>query len=422
MVDYTPEFLALQQVLFGHKSTRVALFRVYMEEKLSETGKKQTSKIVLGVLQRYFSLSFECLNLLPYKQDSEEFLPPLILLYILRFYKQQDEKEILRCYLDTISSNRLLNEGKKDFTILSKAAEKPFLIPDEVKKNPYYYNSLTLEMPEFLLKRMSADFSPKAAFQVALSLKKKPTYFYFSKDEKEEGEEMKKVSLSFPLDCYRSSKKFSAQEVKEKKLIPSSYIEALSFSHLYVPSLMPKVLITGGQDGFEMLPLAFMVEECYDSQLDAVYQTETSYRAALDKKNAFRLKKIAVLQSDMKLLKTYLSYDGYDDVVYFGSDCKIGCARQKIGILPALKEEMLIKSKERQVEELLENARFVKEGGSLLFVNNGLEKVETQEVIDAFLSRRKDFIAMETRMVFPFEMDCDGGYYAILKRRVTKHD
>ncbi len=421
MVDYTPEFLALQQVLFGHKSTREALFRVYMEEKLSQTGKKQTSKIVLGVLWKYFSLSFECLSFLPYKQDSEEFLPPLILLYILRFYPQQDEKELERCYLDTIASNRLLNDGRNDFAVLSQAAKKSFLIPDEVKKNPFYYNSLTLEMPEFLLRRMSADFSPKAAFQVAMSLKKKTSYFYFSRNEKEE-EGMKKVSLSFPLDCYRSSKKLSVQEAKERKLIPSSYIEALAFSHLYVPPLMPKVLITGGQDGFEMLPLAFLVEECYDSQLDTAYETEISYRAALDKKNAFQLKKVHVLQSDSKLLKTYLSYDEYDDVVCFGRDCKIGCARHKIGILPSLKEEMLIKSKERQIEDLLENARFVKEGGSLLFVNNGLEKVETQEVIDTFLTRRKDFIAMETRMVFPFEMDSDGGYYAILKRRVTKHD
>lgn len=417
MTDYTPEYLALKEILFQQKKYRETIFKINMEEKLSQCGKKQMSENVLGVLRHYFCLSFECQNLLRYKKGSEEFVLALILLFELRYHSAADKNDMYRSYHDAFLKNRLFGEPKEDFQILLKASETAFVIPKTLQSNPYAYNSLSLEMPSFLLSMMSKEFSPKCAFEVSRFLHKKPSYFYVSPDKDIEGTE--KVELS-SMNLYRVGKPFSISEIKEKKIYPCGYVQMKAYSQLYIPRLTPKVLMTNLESGFQMIPIAKRVMESYDSELTAVFFDSLSYRSGEDVKHIFGLEKTKTVLSSITMMKTYVSYDKFDAVIHFGRDCKIGLARKEPSVLPSLDESLIQKSKERQLCDLLENSLYVKEGGSLLFINNSLDKAETKEVISAFLSQKKNFLLIEERMIFPNETNCDGGYYAILKRRVKK--
>ncbi len=427
MADYIPELYALISILSEQKSYGEALFKVYQEEQLSQAGKKKFTENVLGVLRHYFCLSFECLDLLPYRKDSEEHILSLIPLYELRYHKSVSENEIYACYHDAFMKERLMGDSRNNFKVLLEASKNPFKIPDEVKASPYLYNSLVLEIPDFFLKRISKDYGAQNALNIASYLHKK-VYNFFAptpsckQEELLSGDVFENVSLDDGSILYSTNKPISIREIKNKGLYPLGYLEALAYSKLPLPALQPKVLLSGLESGYQILPLCFKTLDIFESKIDAIYEDALSYRSAVDMMKKFRLKNAHIINTKLPLVKTYVKDHFYDVVVSFGRDCKIGLSRRMPSVLPCLRETDFLKSKKRQIADLLEMSTFVKDGGYLLFINHSLDKEESNEVVLSFLSQRKDFTTVNKEMVFPNIMDCDAGYYAILKRKNNQHD
>ena len=427
MADYIPELYALISILSEQKTYGEALFKVNQEEQLSQAGKKKFSENVLGVLRHYFCLSFECLDLLPYAKDSEEHILSLIPLFELRYHKDSNVDEIYACYHDAFMKERLMGDVKHNFKILLEATKKPFKIPDEVKSSPYLYNSLVLEIPDFFLKRLSKDYSAQNALNIASYLHKKSYNFFApaltcNQEELLSNDAFENVSLDDGSILYSTNKPVSIKEVRNKGLYPLGYLEALAYSKLPVPSLQPKILLTGLESGYQLLPLCLKTLDTFESKVDAIYQDALSYRGAVDVMKKYQLKNAHIINTKLSLIKTYVKDHYYDVVVSFGRDCKLGLARRMPSVLPCLREQDFLKSKKRQLEDLLEMSTFVKEGGHLLFINHALDKEESNEVISSFLSLRKDFTVVMKEMVFPNIMDCDAGFYAILKRKQNQND
>ncbi len=136
----------------------------------------------------------------------------------------------------------------------------------------------------------------------------------------------------------------------------------------------------------------------------------------------FQLKKSKAIESNLSLLKTYVQIEHFDLVVCLGKDTRIALSRRDPSILPSLKEDAFLKAEKRQVSDLLENALFVKEGGTLLFINHSLVKQETYDVVNRFLEKRKDFMLIKKEILFPGQMDADGGFYCVLRRKEKQHD
>lgn len=424
MQDFIPELRVLVDILLEKKSYREALFKVNMEEKLSQIGKKRLQENVLGVLRHYFCLSFECQNLLLDSISSQEYILSLITLYALRYHRDESHFDIYHAYYDTFLKNRLLGDYHKNFEILENAAKNDFSLPEEMKNSPYFYNSLVLEFPAFLLKRLREDYSIKRALDIASKAHKHPSFIYQASDDKEVilNEKIKPISLGNNVTIYEMNKPLPIKELKKTNLYPIGYVYALAYSKLRIPPLMPKIFISGLEDGFSFLPIAFISEKYYQSELFLRYENAVSYRAGMDVVKHFHFKKAHVIQSSLELMKTYASYDNFDIVVSLNKDLKMGKMRFDPSILPALNEEMIHKSHLEQLKTIKEDAKFVKPGGYLLFVNHSLVKEETVQVIEEFLKKNKDFQEIQSDILFPDITNSEGGYYCLLKRKVNKHD
>lgn len=420
-MSYIPELYALLAILLERKSYNEAIFKISMEEQLSQSGKKKFIDNVNGVLRHYFCLSFEVMDLLPYKRESEEHILSLVALYELRYHKSVPYDNIYQSYKEAFHIERLIGQAKENFDILLSASKKAFRIPEEVKSSPYLYNSLILEVPDFLLRILSKEDGGQSALNIASYLHKKPVNTFASLKENQEellsSDEFENISFDDGSTLYSCKKSISLKEVRNKDLYPLGYLEALLYSKLQVPELTPKVLLAGVENGFQILPLALKTDDKLDSEVTAVFDDAISYRSGVDAIKYFKLKKVRILSTKLNLLKTFRSYDYYDTVVCFGQDTKLGLARRTPSILPCLKDYDFERSRQKQLDALLELAPFVKKGGNLVLLNHGLTKEETLEVVLLFLGIKKDFAMVSKEMVFPNFMDCDGGFFAILKRK-----
>ncbi len=427
MSDYVPELNALSLILLENKNYHQAIFKANMEEKLSQIGKRKMQENVQGVLRHYFRLSFECLDLFNDSKDSQEHILLLIALYELRYHPSKSRDEIKAAYSDAFKKMRLLGDYEKNVTTLLAASQKPFVFSEEVKKAPYLYNSLLLEAPEFLLRKLTQDFTPQRSLDVLSNLKRKPTYFFAlsNKGVQEEiltNEKFQSVVLENRKILFKTESPLPLKDAKKLNLYPVDFLLMLAFSRISLPSLTPKVLFTGFDDGFSFLPIGFQVEEFYQGELTVAYEHPTSYRAGVDCIRHFQLKKSKAIESNLSLLKTYVQIEHFDLVTCLGKDTRIALSRRDPSILPSLKEDAFLKSEKRQASDLLENALFVKEGGILLFINHSLVKQETYDVVNRFLEKRKDFMLIKKEILFPGQMDADGGFYCVLRRKEKQHD
>ncbi|MBQ6752839.1 MAG: methyltransferase domain-containing protein [Clostridia bacterium] len=69
-----------------------------------------------------------------------------------------------------------------------------------------------------------------------------------------------------------------------------------------------------------------------------------------------------------------------------------------------------------QYNILVNSARYVKEGGTLLYSTCTLNPQENEGVVKRFLDEGANFTLKEQRTIFPQDEDCDGFFYAVLKK------
>lgn len=426
MISYEIELHALIAVLIENKTYAESMFKVSQEEKLSSSKKKSASEIVLGVLRHYYCLSFEGLSILEYERNSYEHILNIISLYELR-YKKKDIKIVKEAYKTTFLCEKLEGNYLDNINAIIKSIEEPFSIPEEVKNSPYLFNSLLLEMPEFLLRILSKETSNREAVSISTALHKRSKNSFATIDDKlsidsfSDLEYKKVIFQDKSFICYRR-KNISLKEMRQNNYYPLGYLEGLAYSHLNINGVMPKILISDISDGVKMLPIYIKSKDLYKPSLTCSFNDEIKYRRGIDIKDHFKLNSLELLLSDVSLLKTHISDKNYDYVICYGDDCKIGLARRLPSILPTLNEEKIEVSSHRQLEKLKENVIFVKENGTLLFINNSIINKETKDVVKKFLKENNSFSLIYEEIVYPSNIDDDGGYFAVLNRKENIHE
>lgn len=421
MGDFIPELLTLEEIILEHKSFKDAYFRAKVNEKLSNVGSKILKERISGVLRHYQTLSFECLDLLKdYQRGSEEFLLSLICLHVLRHEPELATSEVEHAYISTFNRMRLTGNVKDNFEILFQATRTSFRVPEQIKSNPFVYNSLRLEVPEFFLKKLAKDFKGELALKIAISLHGKNTPVFRMKNFTDissfDPDYFDQFFLSKKTVIYKGKKQVSSAYLESNGFYPSSYLEALAYDKVTLPRVSPNILINGCKKPVSYLSLSYLTNEYFQSRVIPVFQDAIQYRYAMDVKNKYKLFNVYPLLSESHLMKTYLSYDEFDLVVCFGQDTKTGLCRQRIEILPALSEKMITVAAKREYTELVDSAQFVKKGGTLLFICNALDKEESVHVVEKFLKNNLSFRLQEQSFLFPFDSESEGGYYAILRR------
>lgn len=423
MPDFSAEVLALRRILGQGKTYRETVFRIIAMEKISPSSVKELKRNVFAVLRRYFSLSFEVDSLFPsYAKDSEERYLALVTLYQLRHRKDIAREQVKSCYYSTYFSMRLSGNCDLSYEKLEKVSALPFAILEALKKRPYTYNSIALEIPDFLLRDLVFSYGPEKAREIALSIKEIPNATFvrnrfLAPEGKIDG--VKEI----PTDKDVIYLLGRDMEGKEKEMLqeghyhPLELIKALAASSLPEFAVEMDCLLLNQRLPFFASYLASLYQDLPGLRITPVFSKEERYRSGID--TLCKLKaneKVHPLLCQSDLVKTYFPYDAMDLVVQQGTDIGIGRIGMRPEVLPDLSEKDMSNSCHRQTQELLSASDFVKKDGYLLFVNSGLTMVETRDVKESFLSLRKNFAFVSDFRLLPGQYRTEGGYYCLFRR------
>ncbi len=417
MNDLVPELLTLKSILIQHKSFHESCFILKHNERVSLPRLERVKNRIYSILRHKETLSFECQNLFPqYERDADESLLSLLTLSILR--KEHPEEETMKeAYLSTFETMRMLGDAKKNYSVLYTASLKPFVIPDELKKSPSLYNSLLLEIPDFILSELYRDYSSSDSLSICKVLKSKPMYYYKSIDNTAPKEgEYKEIELADGSKLFETKTAYTSQAAKENHIYPVRYVESLALSRLGFNSLSTKILMLGLKEVNSYIPFAYRLKDCYEKQLVEVEEDSVRYRYSVSLSFQHHFDYVKPLCSSLSLLKTYLPYETFDIVVSSVKDSNVGYARKKMEILPSLEKKTFLSHIDEEKKDLKEASKYVRKGGNLVFVSYSLFRKETKDVISDFLMKNKDYVLEEENMVLSDQSDSDLGYYAILRR------
>lgn len=419
MVDFIPELLTLEAVLFERKSFQDAYFQAVINEKLSTSRKNELKERIIGVFRHFQSLSFESLDLFSnYNKDSDEHILSIIALYVLRYEKRTSYDDFSLSYKETFLRLRLSGDYQNNITIIHEACLKPFAVKDEVKSSPCVYNSLVLEVPDFLLKKLTKDFSGKKAFDIALSLRGKLAFYYQNlSDKKIEDERLIKLPY-INAEIYKSNKVLPSSQLKSMSLSPISYLSSYLFELIPLKmNINTKILLNGCSDNGQFIYWSKRFSSIFNTEIVPVYYDTLLYRNALDYLKHNPKKGVSPLLTESKLIKTYLPYDENDLVICNAMDSKVGLARRKSEILPSLREKDFPIFVKRCYEQLVDSSLFVKKGGYLGFISYSFDKDETISLINKFLNAFSSFELVKEEYLLASDNSQEGGYIALLRRK-----
>ena len=409
---------ALDKIINQHRPFRKVFFKIFVNEKIAAIDQKNFVSITLDILRNYFILDFALADTLEhYQSKSKEAFLFLIVLYLLRF-KKADEEDIYEQYLNCKTLLRL-NADKNDFTMIVKLSKQPHLLSDEIKRHPYLYNSLILNVPEFLLRSFVADFGTEMAPKIAISLHSKAASFYLPyKNDEIESPLSSKIRLSSSEYIYRAIDKQAVKnEIKSASLdaIPLDFSFAYYLSKIDEFVLGSRVIAFNQTSPFMSLYLAKKLSSCL-GKITPVFVSDDSYRLALDIKKKYQADNYYPLFAKTELVKTYEAYEDFQIVLFEGKDTGIGKISSAFSLLPSLRETDFQASYQCQLSGLIEASDFVKPDGLLLFYNHSLLNVDSKRVTTMFLREKKNFTVLKESYLFPFDHDSDGGYFSLMRR------
>lgn len=422
MQDFSAEILALRRILGLRKTYRETIFRIIAIEKIAPSSVKELKRNVFGVLRHYFSLAFEVDSLFPsFAKDSDERYLSLVALYQLRHRKDQKKEDIQERFCTTSLLMHLQGDFAKNYAKLENAALKPFAIPESLKSKPYTYNSLALEIPDFLLKDLVFSYGPQKAREMAFAIRDIPVPSFVRNrlvPGQESLGECRQVKTDIDTVYLLSKGKNETADhlVKEGFFHPLELIKAMAVSSLPSFPVEMDCLLLNQRLPFLPIYLNGIYGDLPGLRITPVFASEERYRSAIDFFVQFRATKVHPLLAEMDLVKTYFSYDSMDVVVLQGTDIGIGKVGMRPDILPDLTEKDVRDSAYRQTKELLTAADFVKKQGYLLFINAGLTAPETRNVRESFLSLRKNFAVVQDSYLLPTQYKTESGYYCLFRR------
>ncbi|MFA6860798.1 MAG: hypothetical protein WCR56_00195 [Bacilli bacterium] len=422
MEDLVPAYLAVKQIVSERKPYSPTLFKILQTEKVAPLQAKKVKAVVYGVLNNYNKLCFDAMNVFTeYKKGDDETFLNIVALYQLRVLKD-DQKIIANAYVDAFNRLRLSGDAKANAALLTNAIKTPFKIPDEVKALPLAYDSLTLEMPEFLLGEMFKELGGETAVKLSLELHKKPVNFYAANlfikpmDNYVNDKRFTAIKLSDGQIIYKDTGSVLPKELKTGELYRLDYIAALAYAEVSIPSVSPRILFTDSHYPDSGIYFAMKTKDFYGATILTSYSNPLTYRLAIDEKQKLNLNTVSPLLSPVALIKTYQEYDNFDLVVNEGYDSLIGTSRKHPGSLPSLTKKHITNCCKKQLADLLESSEFVKKEGYLLFINSAILNNEGHDIVQQFLNVKKNFGVIKEKYVYPMEMDSDGGYYCLLRR------
>ncbi len=165
----------------------------------------------------------------------------------------------------------------------------------------------------------------------------------------------------------------------------------------------------------------------------------TSYLKIFASKNVGKMTAVFLRDVDLSRSKSLYNRLGIDvesillkDISHLEADVErqskdvvfVNLDNSSIGMMKRRKEVLLNLDLSKLQEENLQNIyktldegyNLVKDNGRLVYMTKSFFEFETKNVIKKLLEKYKDLTLIKEKLILPYEYDCDGIYYAIMKR------
>ena len=415
MSRFEPILKALKEILQNKKHFSYAILETANLYSLNDIEINQLKISVNSILRNYQKLTYEASNLFPLLiNNSDELLLTMIALKFIR--DKNDIKEVQSSFISTCLAYRLSPEIQNSFGKIQIKGSTRFHIEERVKSDPILYNSIQLELPYFLLKRLQSEYTTDQIIFIAKKLQRNNLFYYLPNIYKKSNKVNLKQTNINGINAYCTTSNKEAEIDLEKNLIYSiSNVEIRAYSSIPTLGYMSNILLAGIRKTFSGYFFDMSLDKL-NPKIISVIDNYNIYSSSNEIIKDYNLKHTSFLPSSFKLLKTYLASNSYDLVVYKGNCSHIGLSSIHPAILPALSEEEFSKCIEKQAVELNTISDFVNKNGYLLFLNYSITKDENLNIIRSFLDKNRDFELVTDEKVVLNNDDSFMGYFALLKR------
>lgn len=406
-----PEILSK---VIGGTSLKKALRDAFCSRVLKDSEKRSVISDVRMMLRNYQCLAFEQLDFFLFKRDSLPFFFNLVALFHLR-KKDVLADEVKRFYQKGARLETSM-DTERDFPLLVKASEHPFVIPEKAKEIVFVYLSLVYEVPAFLVGNLSSVFAKKDLIRVLSSYwKRKKECYILSPFSTEE----KKINLDSRFSSILLSSKRRLYLSSEMNLYPddlvrSDYAMELSLEDVLLSSLRPNVLLSSFSLPL-VLSLGERTKESFGRLVHVLVSDDHERELVEVAKEKYSLSYLNPFSSSS--LSTSFESKSMDLVYVFSLDTG-SCDTASSFVLPSLKKESLSMASLKMLDRLVFYSDYVKKNGYLVLLSSSFSKEETLDVSNRFLNlKSKEFSLVLSRYVLFDEAGTSCRYFMIFRRK-----
>lgn len=168
---------ALKEIIDDKKQFHIVLERILSEYNLSSEEKKILRNIVLGSIKHFYFLRYEITkSFAQFKKDDDETYLLIISLYELRFCSKKFALyQVIDSTMRAADFMKLRLSKEEVSKKLTYLFENKTPIDDEIKKDPYAFNSLFFSIPLWIIKMWAEQYGDEVTMNLLLSTQKKPT-------------------------------------------------------------------------------------------------------------------------------------------------------------------------------------------------------------------------------------------------------
>lgn len=414
---------ALKEIIDEKSSYQVVLERILGEYNLSNEDKKLLRLDVLGSLRHFYFLRFEITtNLQDYDEDADEVYLMIVALHEIRYHSRKIA--LYQTIESTIAANDFMGLSLSAETIAEKLnylSTHKTRIPEELKKDPYAYNSLFFSLPLWLIRMWARQYGDEQTMNILLSSQRRASQW------------LRVNELKTSRESFAGDPRFTESGVCPTALLynvagPCSELDEVRQGLLYVQDLSLQYVLAGLEYPFQARALHVgaltggvtaglaIALHGKNGTVDALFGDEKRYRRGKYLLARVGAKNAQCYLGPLKILKTYFPYGEHDLVVVTPPSSCLGQLQKRPDVALSIKESDLKGIIAGERSYLREAAGFVCSGGQLVYSVQTMNTREGEQVVKDFLTTDPEFKLVEERQIFPSDYQSDGLYYAVMRR------
>lgn len=370
-----------------------------------------------AVVNRYYFLAWEIKHYLKGVVLEEKVLDYLVLsLAFLRYARNVDFVKIESELLDALRNSNCNIEENLIVTMLKELKGKVTSLPEVFNENFSKKISLNYSYPEWLVSMIRKHFGTRNAYKSISSSRKSAPISICANDllvKDIDHPSFVKTKTTSNSYSYIGNKKLFEEELYMNQkvfVLDQSEQKVLEGLKIYQGE---KILIIG-----DVNP-SFVIDTCI--KICDLGKVRVALSNVEDLNNTrkvvskYRFQSFEAFESPINLVCTHTD-GGNDRVIVMPKNSEFGLIRKKPEVLLSFKKEHFDILLQEQYEYIKEASTFIKNDGELDYIVPTLNKKESYLLVRRFLNEHPTFGLIEEQMIFPYEYNGEGIYYARLRK------